>query len=163
MNGPDPTHASANAKAIPAFQSEQQIPTSAMTWGLYPWFREHGMEYIHPDSRELVLKEMLYGRVFKLLDTSDRDWIEIEGSIGRLKVKPDLLLTVPSPRFDFGQAVQALPPRTVRIGTVAEVLWHQEKRRVFYQLTVEERRLSGRYWDDELKAVISPPGTGLIP
>jgi len=120
-------------------------------WGTYPWFREHGVEQIHPDSLEKALQEPPYGKVFKLLSSGDPDWIEIKGATGPLKVKPGLFRTVPPPTFDFGQVVRTLPPRTPRTGTVTGIQWHHEEKRAFYLLTVEGKQLSRRYWDDELE------------
>ena len=131
-----------------------------MMWGIYPWFEERGIDRIHPDSQAKVIDDSPYGKVFKLLDTDDGDWIQIEGSSGRLLVHPDLFLTVPWPRFDFGQLVRTLPPRSPHEGRVADIRWHDKEMRVFYFLECDGKHLSGRYWDDELEQTRSEQGVG---
>ncbi len=119
-------------------------------WGIYPWFQEHGWDRIHPDSRETVLQNHPYGHVFKLLDVLDEKWILLEGIHGRLVVDGDLFLTVSWPRFDFGEPVHTLPPRTALTGIISEIRWHDKTRQVFYLLSCDGKKLSGKYWDTEL-------------
>lgn len=85
---------------------ESSLQAPVMMWGIYPWLPELGIERIHPNSRSRILEDSPYGRVFKLLDTDDGDWVQIEGATGKLKVTPDLFLTVPRPKFIFGQDVR---------------------------------------------------------
>lgn len=129
-----------------------------MMWGIYPWFEERGIKRIHPDSQSKVMEESPYGKVFKLLDTDDGEWIQIEGSSGRLRVAPDLFLTVPWPKFDFGESVRTLPPRSPHEGRIADIRWHDKDKRVFYFVECDGKRLSGRYWDDELEQTQSESG-----
>lgn len=141
-----------------AQEMETNLKSPVMMWGIYPWFPERGIERIHPDSRSSALEESPYGKVFKLLDTGDGDWVQIEGATGRLKVNPDLYLTVPWPKFDFGQEVRTLPPRSPRVGRIADIRWHDKEKRVFYHMECDGKKLSGRYWDDELESTTSESG-----
>jgi hypothetical protein len=141
----------------PPFAQEMELDLQppVMMWGIYPWFEERGIDLIHPDSQSKVMEESPYGKVFKLLDTDDGEWVQIEGASGRLRVAPDLFLTVPWPKFDFGQSVRTLSPHSTRRGRIADIRWDEKEKRVFYLLESDGRRLSGRYWDDELESTTS--------
>lgn len=147
--------AAAGCGACARFSAEMKnnLKAPVMMWGIYPWFPERGIERIHPDSRSSVLEESLYGKVFKLLDTDDGAWVQIEGATGRYKVNPDLYLTVPWPKFDFGQKVRTLAPRSPREGRIANIRWNDKEKRVFYLMECDGMQLSGSYWDDELESI----------
>jgi len=74
----------------PPFAQEMELDLQppVMMWGIYPWFEERGIDLIHPDSQSKVMEESPYGKVFKLLDTDDGEWVQIEGASGRLRVAP---------------------------------------------------------------------------
>jgi len=68
--------------------------TTAGTWGLYPWFEEHGAELVHSDDIDEFRKLSPYGKVF-LRTGEDNGFIRLAYGDRTFHVKPDLFQPVP--------------------------------------------------------------------
>lgn len=73
-------------------------------WGIYPWFREHGVDLIHPDDLEAFTQEASNCKVFECVDDSDYLTLRYNGNYYR--VKDRLFKPVPNPEYAFGETVR---------------------------------------------------------
>ncbi|MEM1272939.1 MAG: hypothetical protein AAGF88_03930 [Pseudomonadota bacterium] len=117
---------------------------------LFPWFEEHGERHIHPDDLEYVRSAHPYGRVFGYAGR-DGKYSVLQFGDRTIRVLPKLLQNVPSSRFDFfdvGEDVVLV--KDEQPATVLSVMWHFEKNEPIYQLRVNGKKKSKRYWQADL-------------
>lgn len=122
------------------------------TWGLYPWFPEHGTGLIHPeDADQLALlgPGWPYGKVFHCCGRTDDHYLTLCYGQVRLRMKPALYTVVPAPAFQVGQRVR-LRDGSDRQGIVRDITWHVKKNAPLYFVWVEGKRYSRRLWNDDL-------------
>jgi hypothetical protein len=123
------------------------------SWGLYPWFEEHGAHLVHGDDVDELRKLMPYGKVF-LRTGSDQDgFITIAYGTRTFRVKPDLFRSIPPITFPIGTRV------TIRSkdgdAVVDEIQWHHRDAKPIYFVRRNDKRDSRRYSSDEL--TLAPP------
>ena len=118
------------------------------TWGLYPWFPEHGTGLIHPeDADQLALlgPAGLYGKVFQCCDRTDDHYLALCYGAVRLRVQPALYRVVPAPAVQIGQHVR-LRDGSDRLGVVRDIMWHVKKNAPLYFLSSIERSMPTAPW-----------------
>ncbi|GMA14388.1 hypothetical protein E5F05_01930 (plasmid) [Deinococcus metallilatus] len=118
------------------------------TFGLYPWFVEHGLEKIHPEDIEDFSKLLPYGKVFELI-SNDGDYITIAYGSKRYRVRPDLWKPVEGVGYHVGEQVLV----NGRKGVIEEIGWHFNRKSPFFLLSIEGKRKSKRYSGDELQTL----------
>jgi len=62
----------------------------------------------------------------------------------------------PQPTFALGQKVRVILSernKTVRIGTIREIIWHYKDHRYNYYLEVEGKKVSKRYLEADLEGI----------
>jgi hypothetical protein len=121
------------------------------TWGLYPWFREWGLDLIHPDDLATVEAHSPYGVVCEIIG-SDGPFLVIRSSSHQFRGKPVLFQPVPPPAFHVRQRVKTQAPRTPRIGFIRVIGWHYKRNEPYYLLEVNGKASSRRYRAEELEA-----------
>ncbi len=117
---------------------------------LYPWFEEHGPQMIHPDDLSSFRKLQPYGLVFEQV-TVDRDFHTLSYGSTHYRVKPDLIKPIlprPDKVFELGDLVDILG--VDHVGTVILRSWHHTKRRIFYNLRINDKTSGKRYWAEDL-------------
>lgn len=120
-------------------------------WCLYPWFEEHGSEYIHPDDIDAFRTLMPNGKLFKWIGT-DNDFVVLEHASKQYRVKPTLAKPVPKPVYDFGEAVRVRSGNENKPATIRDIMWHFQKNEPFFYLDFEGKKSSRRYWTHEIQA-----------
>ena len=121
-------------------------------WGLYPWFRESGLDLIHPADLAIVQAHSPYGVVCEAVG-EEGQYLVVRYGEHQIRCKPQLFQSVPPPVFRVGQWVKTKAPRTGRTGVVYQIGWHFKRNEPSYFLAIENKPLKGRYWADELEAV----------
>lgn len=120
------------------------------TWGLYPWFRESGLDLIHSDDLAIVQANSPHCMLCEIAG-NDGQFLVIRFGPYQFRGKPDLFQAVPPPAFRIGQKVRTKSPRTLRSGIVHRIGWHYKRSEPVFILEVNGRALSRRYWADELE------------
>jgi len=121
------------------------------TWGLYPWFRESGIDLIHPDDLAIVQAHSPYCMVCEVVGM-DGPYLVMRFDAHQFRGKPELFRAVCPPAFRVGQRVKTKAPRTLKRGAIRGIGWHYRRNEPAFFLEVNGKALSGRYWADELEA-----------
>lgn len=124
------------------FELVTDIAKSAPRWGLYPWFEVHGVDLIHPDDVDVVRALQPSGKVLRLMGEND-GFLELGYGSTLFRGRPKLFVAVGGPVQDIGA------PVTLTDGCAAEVVgitWHHKRGEVMYQLQIEGKVRSKRYW-----------------
>jgi hypothetical protein len=123
----------------------------AGSWGLYPWFVEHGEDLIHPSDRKSFATLFPQGKVFRCEGISD-GYLILRYGEEMFRVRPDLYRVVSPPIYEFGQRVrERLGSGTV--GRIRGIGWHFKKQSPYYLLQVDDKAKSRQYFDEELEPV----------
>ena len=118
------------------------------SWGLYPWFIEDGEQLIFPDDLESFKNLLPYGKVFNCIDEVD-GYLVLQYGKCTFRVKPDLYKTVNQPRFVIGCNVKLAKDNTQE-GTIEEINWHQKNNSPIYYISINGKKKSTRYFDEDL-------------
>jgi hypothetical protein len=116
-----------------------------MHWGLYPWFEEQGVDLIHPDDLAAVKALMLYGKVFRLLGEHE-GFVRLGYGKAEFRVRPSLFKEISAEVHAIGETVVL---KDGRIGEVIGVQWHHQRSEPMYQLRLEGKKRSNRYWNSD--------------
>jgi hypothetical protein len=114
-------------------------------WGLYPWFPEHGEEYVHPEDVNAFRLLFPYGKAFAVLAEED-SYVVLQYGNARFRVKPDLLKPISAPANSFGEKVRVVSHGEDVTGTVSDIQWHFERAEPYYLLMINGKRSKKRYW-----------------
>ncbi|MFV0548801.1 MAG: DUF6960 family protein [Limnobaculum xujianqingii] len=104
------------------------------TYGLYPWFPEHGENFINPLYIDTVKKLSLYGKVFSCI-SEDETYITLKYGDVVFEVKPDLYQFVNNTLFNIGNAIVVTNSSPNKVGIVIEIHWHYKNSEPIYYLT----------------------------
>ncbi|MDQ8736403.1 DUF6960 family protein [Paenibacillus sp. LHD-38] len=118
------------------------------TWGLYPWFVEYGVEFLHPD--EVGLFEPNNSKVFFCKDYID-GYLLLQSGTKEFRVKPNNYKLLGSPKYNFGEQVYMKGKEL--IGTIDEIQWHDKDKKHIFLLTFNGKRKTRRYYEEELSKV----------
>jgi hypothetical protein len=122
------------------------------TWGLYPWFRESGLDLIHPDDLATVQAHSPYCMLCEVVGNEGEYLVLHYGEL-QFRGRPQLFRSLPPPAFHVGQWVRTKAPRTRRTGLVRAIGWHYKKNEPSFFLEVDGKPLKSQYWAAELEAV----------
>lgn len=125
-------------------------------WGLYPWFRESGVDLVHPEDLATVQAHSPYCLVCEVVG-QDGEYLVLRYGAHQFRGKPRLFDPVPPPAFRVGQWVRTVAPRTIKVGVVRAIGWHYRRNEPSYFLYVDGVPLKSRYWATELYAVPGEP------
>lgn len=121
------------------------------SWGLYPWFIEDGEHLISPSDLESFKKLLPYGKVFNCIDEVD-GYLTLRYGKDTFRVKPDLYKAVNKPSFEIGCNVKLAKDNTQE-GTIIEINWHHKNDSPIYCISINGKRKSTRYTDEDLIAM----------
>lgn len=117
------------------------------TWGLYPWFEEHGVHCVHSNDIDDFRTLSPYGKVF-LCTGQENEFIKLTYGERTFRVKPDLFSSVPSIQFPIGTKVVIRSKNSDAI--VDEIHWHHRDAKPIYFVRRDGKRDSRRYSSDDL-------------
>jgi hypothetical protein len=123
------------------------------TWGLYPWFRESGLDLIHPDDLATVQADPPYCMLCEVVG-SEGPYLVLRYGEHQVRCKSQLFRSVPPPLFRVGQQVRTKAPRTEKTGVVRGIGWHYKRNEPSFLLAIEGKPLKSHYWTNELEAVV---------
>lgn len=117
-------------------------------WGRYPCHDLH-LDRIHPDDVSKFNENYNGYRVFLCFDEVD-SFISIRDSNNYYRVKGEYFRILPMPRFVWGESVVIITKGKQCIAIIEDIMWHENKKEFFYFVTVNGKRKSKRYFEDEL-------------
>jgi hypothetical protein len=104
------------------------------------------VEFVHPDDLAAFRSLMPNGKVFEL--ETEGNFLVLRYRDSRYRVKPDLFKPVDTPLYDFGQRV--IVTATADEAIVDEIHWHFQRREAMFFLVQRGRRLTKRFWAEDL-------------
>ncbi len=114
-------------------------------FGLFPWFEEHGTDLIHPNDLTIARALAPYGKVLHAL-SAEGGFLVLAYGTAKFRGATAFFREIDTWIFGVGEAV------LLRDGRRAEVLgvqWHYEKKRPLYQLRVDGKKTTKRFWPDD--------------
>ena len=118
------------------------------TKGLYPWFIDDGEELIAPSDLERFKNLSPYGKVFECID-EDGEYITLKYGEEIYHVKPKLYKQVGASIYPIGSEVRlTIKPEVT--GVIIDINWHSKNNAPLYYISVNGKRKSTRYMNDEL-------------
>lgn len=120
------------------------------TWGLYPWFAEHGTELVHPDDVEAWIALQPYGLVFERIGEAG-EFIKLAYGGQVFRVKPDLFRPVQPPLKRIGDVVRVELSGALTEAVVVEIKWHFKRGEPFFLVEKKGKRSKKRYWASDFK------------
>jgi hypothetical protein len=121
------------------------METTDTQWGLYPWFEEHGPQLIHPDDLALVRALVPNGKVFRVIGIED-DFVRLSYGETEFRARPSLFKAVDGEVHGIGESVIL---KDGYVGEIIGVQWHHQRGEPMYQLRVDGKRKSNRYWNSD--------------
>lgn len=118
-------------------------------WGMYPWFVERGMEFIHPDDLEAFKSEASNCKVFECIKKND--YLTLRYNDRCYRVKDKLFRPVPTPKFHFGEKV--IINGKDKQAIITDIMWHTDKHEHYYFISIGGKKKSKRFFDLELSKV----------
>jgi uncharacterized protein DUF6960 len=122
------------------------------TWGRYPWHPSHGEELIYPDDRNDNLEENLMRKVLYCSGVTDDGYLILHDAYQTYRVRPRIYQTVPTPIFKYHDTVKDRE-NSERIGTIRNIGWHQKYNKEYYNLSINGRDSTKRYFAEDLELV----------
>ncbi|MBQ3546797.1 MAG: hypothetical protein IJA34_17705 [Lachnospiraceae bacterium] len=114
-------------------------------WGIYPWFKEHGSDLIHPDDIGTFVKEANNCKVFECIE--DGEYLTLKYNSNYYRVKDKLFKRVPTPKYIFGEIVRLRKNDEEAI--ITDIMWHYGKQEHYYLISIRGKKKSKRYLETE--------------
>lgn len=121
----------------------QEMSHEDTSWGLYPWFEEHGTGLIHPQDLSAVRALLPNGKVFRLVAEED-GFLRLRYGEAEFRARPPLSRPVVGHIRGVAEAITLWDGRA---GQVIGVQWHHQRDEPMYQLRLEGKKKSKRYWN----------------
>lgn len=118
-------------------------------WGLYPWFGDEP-NLVHPDDVDAFKAFRPYSRVLHCV-SEDADYLTLRHGEFTFRVKPDLFMPVPPPRYTVGQGVRTRRHGEIVTVTICDIVWHYSRQRPYYYVIVNGKRSSKWYWEEDFE------------
>lgn len=119
--------------------------TKNTQWGLYPWWEAHGVDLIHPDDILTVQKLNPGSKVFEMT-TEEGGFIRLRYGNTEFRARPSIFKPVSATIHDIGQTVTLTDGRS---GEVLGIMWHHKRNEPMYELRIEGKKKSKRYWNSD--------------
>ena len=113
-------------------------------WGIYPWFKEHGSDLIHPDDIGTLVKEANNCKVFECIE--DGEYLTLKYNSNYYRVKDKLFKRVPTPKYIFGEIVRL---KNDEEAIITDIMWHYGKQEHYYLISIRGKKKSKRYLETE--------------
>jgi hypothetical protein len=125
-----------------------------LRFGLYPWFPEHGLTFIHPANRRDFEDIQPGNKVFELLEAAN-GWLLLRYQDRQYKVKPDLFTEIDQPPLRYGDWVKVLnmPELPNLPAEVNDVVWNEREGRAYFALVQRKRKIPGIFSERDLLKV----------
>lgn len=120
---------------------------NTLSFALYPWFAEHGADFVHPEDLQRFVALAPYGRVFTV-SAVDGEFVELGYGTEKFRVISKLLQLVPGPKFIIGQKIRCASSNNS--GQIIHIIWHYKEEKPFYLIAMDGKPRSKRYWDNDL-------------
>ena len=117
-------------------------------WGLYPWFRERGEKFIHPEDLAAFQREVNNCKVYECVEAGE--YMTLRYGENCYRVMDQLFHPVPAPKFSFGQKVKIL--KSGEEVVITDIMWHFDRQQHYY-FVASRKRKSKRYYESELGSV----------
>lgn len=114
-------------------------------WGIYPWFKEHGSDLIHPEDLEAFTQEANNSKVFECIE--DSEYLILKYNSNYYRVKDELFKLVPTPKYNFGEIVKIKESGEEAI--ITDIMWHYGKQEHYYLISIRGKKKSKRYSEIE--------------
>ena len=124
-------------------------------YGVYLWWPEKGLDWVHPADAELATTMIPGKRVFCRQD-GQAPYSLLRYGQQPIRVKPTMWYEVESDGYDLGDLVEVkskMGELKPRVATIADMLWNRHKRKIDYFLHSAGRRLIRSYRGDDLQLV----------
>ena len=95
---------------------------------------------------------MPYGKVFEIGETNGI-YVCLFYGARSFRVKPNLLKKVDKTKFQVGDKVELSGKNGT--GEIVDVMWHHKEAKPFFQITLNGKKKSNRYWEFDLSLVVS--------
>lgn len=107
----------------------------------------NNLESVHPDDWDLV-KNNLTNTFYECIGL-DGEYLIVRSKKHTLRIKSDLIKRyLPSPKFKWGNRVIISAKNTE--ATIDSFFWHEKDQKYYYYLTVNEKKKSKWYSEDEM-------------
>ena len=120
-------------------------------WGTYPWFGEHRAEKIHPDDRESFKRVANNVKVFEFFQ-GNGNYNIFRYANQAYRINDTLSKILPEPSYWYGENVIIKNKGELK-GKVCDVMWHFNEKQFYYFLSIDGKKTSKRYFEDELETV----------
>ena len=113
-------------------------------FGVYLWWPQNDLEWIHPDDVELCQRLIPSTRIFQR-QVYDATFNQLEYGPHTMRVKPTLWLEVKTDGYLIGDRVEIrsrMGKRRPAIATIVETLYNRQKDVVEYQLRINDNWLN---------------------
>jgi len=134
----------------PAMMTVGQMSDHVGTWGLYPWFREHGTHLIHLDDLSDFESLGPYCKVF-ICEGEQSGYLVLRYDQKRYRVKPDMFEPVAAPKCSFGEDVSVMKQKQLRRAKVSGIIWHYKRQEPGFYLESEGKKWKKQYWASDFQ------------
>ncbi|MEC7263578.1 MAG: hypothetical protein VXW38_07540 [Bacteroidota bacterium] len=108
----------------------------------------NNLDFVHPDDREFV-KNNLTNTIYRCIGIED-EYLIAKSRKYTLRVKPKVIKGhLPTPRFIWGDMVYEKAKPDVP-AVINDFFWHHKDQRYYYHITVNGKKKSKRYSENEL-------------
>lgn len=114
-------------------------------WGLYPWFEECGTHLIHPEDLAVVRTLVPGGKIFRVMG-EDEKFIWLSYGEIEFRALPSLFKEILGKVHGIGESIVL---KDGRKGEVIGMQWHHQRAEPMYQLRVDGKKKSNRYWNED--------------
>jgi hypothetical protein len=130
------------------------------SWGLYSWFREHGLDMVHPADRELFESLFPYSKLF-YCEGVDGEYLILRYGTRSYRVKDNLFQIVNFSIIPFGEIVFVNKGRGILKAKVVDIQWHFQKHEPMYFVETDGKKLKKQYWASDLQVrTVQQPDAG---
>ena len=117
-------------------------------WGTYPWFEEDGDELIHPDDRGNIKILIGNSKAYEFVKKDD-GYNELKYGENVFRIKDVLKKELPEPNYKIGETVMIKNKDCIG-AVITDVMWHTSMQKYYYYLSVNGKKKTRRYFDDDL-------------
>ena len=109
-----------------------------LKWGIYPWFKEHGSDLIHPADLVAFAQEASNSKVFQCIDVGE--YLTLKYNSNYYRVKEKLFKLVPAPKYNFGEIVKLKESNEEAI--ITDIMWHYGKQEHYFLISIGDKKKS---------------------
>ncbi len=120
------------------------------TYGLYPWFAEHGYDLIKSEDVEAFIRLSPFGKVFECIEKNE-EFITLKYAENTYSVKALIYKKVENPLFIYGTEV--IIKNSNQVAIIRDIHWHYKSNEPIYYIEINGKRKSKRYFEHELTLV----------